>query len=941
MAAIVQSAVVTCYIVDAHGIIEFENETAGRSFDYQPGARTGANASAYVHPEDLAEVQALFEGLLARPGGNETAVLRWKRDGKPGDWAWMHAGATNLLHDPAVGGVVVVAVNVTERYEAERALRASEHRFRSLVQNSSDAFIVVDAIGHFLYISDSSLRVLGRKHEQGCRRNLLDFVHPGDMAEAARQFSDVLASSTDDPPVTHESRVVDAAGRVRWVEVSAVNRLADPHVGGIVLNVRDITERHAAEAELSAAQQRLQTQVEIQQMLLARAEVRAQLPEIVRLLQESAGVSRVVFAERDPDGADFSVIAEHCAPGVPSRLGPNGEPVPARTYPPALGPLGAGQVVEIRRAELSGEMAAGMDEVGTRSAIQAPVLVRGDLRGLLLYQRTNVDEGWNPAEKDHLRSVAGALAMALEREESERSAAAERLWRGVILESMLDGMAAADAQGRIMFVNPAAEHILGRPAAKLVGRQLGSFFEVRSPAPGDLSPPHPLGPGADGVGRVLGDGKPLRSMRHIWTLPEAGVTPVHVATSTLPLRDAAGKITGVVRLFRDLTEEDRRQAEIIRAGRMDGLAMVAAGIAHDFNNLLTSLNGNVSLALMDLAQGDADRVLTRLSEAEAAGRRARELTGQLLTFTKGGLPLKRASSLGEILRDSVTFALHGSSVRHELDLDPALPELEADPAQLHRVLHNLALNATEAMPTGGRLRVSARPARPEEADPADRLVAIVFEDDGPGIPPEVLPRVFEPFFSTKPSGSGLGLAAAHAIVRNHRGRLECESPSGGGAVFRILWPAAACSDAPGASPASAPPPPVRIPRRVLVVDDDPTVRLIARRMLGVLGHDAEEAADGTVALSRLQSARAEGRRFDLALIDLTIPGGPGGLVIVQEARAEDPDLRCIVSSGYIVDDIRAEYLALGFSAILAKPYQMMELEAAITEALGSGAALPA
>lgn len=929
------SSVAAVFVLDADCVIRSESRGSAEIFGYAPESRVGIDALALVHPEDRAEVQRRFERLIGTPGGTEIAVFRWARNAAD-EWSWMHADGTNLLHDPAVGGVILIGVNVTDRVLAEERARAGEHRLRSLVEHSSDAILIITREGLVTYASESTSHVFGwPSHEYGLPaeavvgRNALKLVHREDrkamagLLEGLAEFGGVI---------TEECRVRDSEGHLRWIEISAVNRLDDPHVAGVVLNARDVSARRAFEVGLAVRDRLLATEAAVQRILLARPRVREHLPEILGLLGRSAGVSRALLLEYPPEAEPPPrIVAEWAVSGVPPRIPRGEETVPAFSLPAWRETLRRGEILELQRTQVRGAELDMMRAAGIVSSMQAPLRVRGQLRWALAYQCTAGVRRWSEAERDHLRAMGGALAVALDREESMLALDAEKEQLRVVLESLSDAVLTGDRQGRVVLVNPAASRLLGAPADRFIGRPLTSYFEVREPQPGDPSPPHPQGVGADAVDLVLRSGEPLHSPRHIWTIPQAGA-PVHVSCSTLPLRDASGRLAGVLRVFRDLTAEDQRQAELIRAGKLDGLAVIAAGIAHDFNNILTALNGNVSFALASLSEGQTEDAIARLDDAELAGRRARELTGQLMTFTRGGHPLRQAASLREILRDCVNFALHGSNVRAEWEIEDDLPDLEADPAQLHRVLHNIVLNAVQAMPSGGLLRVRARAIESGNADCQRAHVCIEAEDTGPGIPTDVLPRVFEPFFSAKPGGSGLGLAAAHAIVKKHDGRIVCENAAVGGTLVRIWWPSAGRRSATDAERA-LPPRPVRTGAKVLVLDDEPGVRVVARRMLEGLGHQVTEASSAAEALDLLRSARAAGKPFEIGLLDLTLPGGPGGIEVMQEARAEDPSLRCIVSSGYMVDEVRSDYLRLGFCALLAKPYQRNELAAVMEQAL--------
>ncbi|MGC3999925.1 MAG: transporter substrate-binding domain-containing protein [Anaeromyxobacter sp.] len=399
-----------------------------------------------------------------------------------------------------------------------------------------------------------------------------------------------------------------------------------------------------------------------------------------------------------------------------------------------------------------------------------------------------------------------------------------------------------------------------------------------------------------------------------------------------------GTVTGGMSMAVDVTDRERREEALARAQRLESLAVLAGGIAHDFNNLLTGILGNLSLVLAD----DPSPALRAelLTEAEGAARRAQALTRQLLTFARGGAPMKAPVAIGPLVQEAASFACRGRSGTCQVDAEPGLWTVEGDAGQLAQVVQNLVLNALEAMP-GGTVQVELANLALEEgrrALPAGPYVRLAVVDQGRGIAPEDLPRIFDPFFSTKRTGSGLGLAVTHSIVVRHGGQVEVSPRPGGGTVFEVLLPAA-----PRAQP--QPPPPQRlgvapgIKARVLVMDDEPSVRSVAERVLVGAGCEVELASDGAEAVARWREARHAGQPFDLVVLDLTVPGGMGGLEALQALRALDPAVRAVVSSGYSNAAILSDHAAHGFSAVLAKPWSAEQLRLVVAEQVQRAAAI--
>jgi two-component system cell cycle sensor histidine kinase/response regulator CckA len=369
----------------------------------------------------------------------------------------------------------------------------------------------------------------------------------------------------------------------------------------------------------------------------------------------------------------------------------------------------------------------------------------------------------------------------------------------------------------------------------------------------------------------------------------------------------------------------RLDALLVRTSKLESLGVLAGGIAHDFNNLLTVIMGNLSLAKMDRRCELETRQC--LIESERAAVRARDLTLQLLTFAKGGAPVRAATLLPEIVREAAKFALHGSKVSSEFDIAPDLWPADVDRGQIVQVVHNITINAVHAMPKGGVIHLQLRndevaaEGRPGLAP--GRYLKLSITDTGTGINPESLARIFEPYFTTKDHGSGLGLTTVYSIVKRHQGHVEVESKVGHGTTFHVWLPAAerapAAESAP-AAPAAPPEPPPRQTGRVLFMDDEAPIRQMATSLLGRMGLDVKAVDDGSAVVLEYAAARNAGQPYDLVILDLTVPGGMGGAKAMERLLQMDPQVHAVVSSGYSNDPILANYRAHGFRGIVPKPY---------------------
>jgi signal transduction histidine kinase/ActR/RegA family two-component response regulator len=374
--------------------------------------------------------------------------------------------------------------------------------------------------------------------------------------------------------------------------------------------------------------------------------------------------------------------------------------------------------------------------------------------------------------------------------------------------------------------------------------------------------------------------------------------------------------------------ESQLQAELQRASKLESLGLLAGGIAHDFNNLLTVVMGNLSLARLDAPEDSP--ATASLHDAEKAVVRARDLTQQLLTFAKGGAPIRTAVSLPEIVREVAEFALRGSNTRCQFDIPPDLWPANVDKGQIGQVVQNIAINAMHAMPKGGILDISLKneTVGPELAQvlTPGRYILITMTDHGSGIRPEDLQQIFDPYFTTKKHGSGLGLATVHSIVKKHLGHISAESTPGQGTTFHIWLPAAEAAPGPADVPdRTAPLSAATGSARILFMDDEETIRRLGASILGRVGYDVKTVNDGAEAVREYAAAREAGQPFALVILDLTIPGGMGGRQAVEQLRKLDPDVKAIVSSGYSNDLVLSNYQAHGFQGMVSKPYEIADL----------------
>jgi PAS domain S-box-containing protein len=513
------------------------------------------------------------------------------------------------------------------------------------------------------------------------------------------------------------------------------------------------------------------------------------------------------------------------------------------------------------------------------------------------------------------------------RKQAEIAVIAEREQLAVTLRSIGDGVITTDISSNVVLINKVAEHLTGWTQDAARGMNIREVFSIKSEKTGEDT--------ACPIECVLRTGAPCELEESAVLIARDGRRHL-ITDSVAPIRDKDSVVTGAVLVFRDITDRKRLEDRIIKSEKIESLGVLAGGIAHDFNNLLNTIIANIDIAArFDRPDSEAQKSLAR---AQKASTKAKELTQQLLTFSKGGAPVKKLAAIADLIRDTADFGTRGTNVRCDYALPEDLWSAEIDEGQISQVIQNLVLNAVQAMPQGGTISISARNIEVGRAAftalGEGRYVVIAVRDHGHGIPPENLSRIFEPYFTTKDTGSGLGLATTYSIVKKHDGMIDVESSVGGGTTFTVYLPASLAAAVHTGLPAE-PLPRREISGRILVMDDDALVLETAGVLLEMLGYQADFASDGDEALEKYREALRSGASYSAVIMDLTIPGGKGGRSTIRHLLEIDPLAKAIVSSGYSTDAVMANYARHGFAGIVVKPYTIDDLDAELQRVLGN------
>ena len=478
-----------------------------------------------------------------------------------------------------------------------------------------------------------------------------------------------------------------------------------------------------------------------------------------------------------------------------------------------------------------------------------------------------------------------------------------------LAESISDVFFAMDKNLRYTYWNKASEKLTGIPARKAIGKTFMEVFQENE---------------------VPEKVKNMYLQVIETKKPEQLIVQYPSNEQIVHEINAYPTLEGVTVFVKDITERKRLEEELLRVQKLESVGLLAGGIAHDFNNILTMILGNVSLAKMQVAS--ENEIFEMLSEAEKASLKAQALTKQLLTFAKGGAPVKETTSIKDFLKESSSFLLRGSNSTCKFSIAEDLWPAEFDAGQMSQVINNIVINANQAMPEGGTIQVTADnlkikirhnlPVKP------GRYITISIMDQGGGIADKHLSKIFDPYFTTKQKGNGLGLAMAYSIIKKHEGHITVESQLGVSTTFHIYLPASekTVSDKEEAKL-------IKGQGRILVMDDEASLRNLIERMLGNLGYESEVAADGAEAIQMYKEAQESEKPYVAVILDLTVPGKMGGKECVTKLLDIDPEVKAIVSSGYSDDPVMSNFQEFGFKGMMPKPFESLSLSKALHEVL--------
>ena len=892
-----------------------------------------------------------------------------------GGWKWLPALIARQQSDALQAANARLRQESSERSRAEEVLRESERRYRQIIEETSDIVYTINPEGYFTYVNPPGQRFTGYTENELMGMHFTRLIPAAWLDRVKSVYSEQIDKVQ--PETMLEFPYITKSGAEKWVEQKVTLLIKDGEVTGLQSIVRDISERKEAEevlqqahlqleekveertAELKAAVTSLQTEIgerkRAEKEILQRTEDLTLINEINNAINRGDSLQEVFHLLSRQSKKTFSghgaavyLLSEdkkyltlQLTPGIQKLVG-RVEKLLHRSLPEIRVLLnsggrhfevlesGAPQIIStpaeidallgdyINVYNLPGkklrELACSLipkvkDMFSLRSFLLVPLISGDETLGLLDYARK---EPFTQEDLQRFVTIAQQMTTAIKRKQAEEALALEEERLRTTLRSISDGVIATDVTGNIILMNHAAAELTGWPLDLAQGKPISDVFK----STGD-GKPFELA-----LASVLrGNIKPIQNPNRQLVTRDGKERPV--AGSMAPLGNSGEKVKGMVLVFQDISQRQQLEHEMLRSHKLESLGVLASGLAHDFNNFLMSIMLNVVTAKLKSDQ-NAD-VKTLLESAEQSITKAKAITQQLLTFSRGGDPVKSGMRLQPLVEECVKFALHGRPVASSFDLPDDLWPVDVDSGQINQVINNLVLNAVEAMPDGGRLEVSARTLKVKEGEarialePGD-YVELKVTDEGEGIPDAIIDFIFDPYFTTRDNGNGLGLFSCYNILTRHGGGITVASEVGRGTTFTVYLPAAKRGELAAEQPVIT-----RGSGRVLVMDDDDTIRLGLAALLGELGYDVTTTAAGEEAVEIYTGELTSEHPIDVVILDLTVPTGMGGAETIKHLHAVDPQVKAVVSSGYANDPVLAQYRDYGFQGILVKPFRPEDL----------------
>jgi PAS domain S-box-containing protein len=848
------------YLIDLQGTFIDGNKVAEEITGYKKEELIGHSflnldlLSPYQLPK---AVENLGKNAMGLSTGPDEYILKRKNDTLvPIE---IHTSPIRFKGETIVMGI---ARDITVRKRSEEALRESERRFRTLVENSPMGIWQDDIEQKTIYINQAMLNLLEvESPEDTYGHNWKSFFTTEGLETIARETEKRSSGISSN----YELDLIGKRGTKRSAIVYGSPLVSsDGITKGTIATFLDITDRKEMEDALRESEQKYRELVETSINMIFILDRNGNFLFTNKEWDRRMGYSK---DEEKPNG--FELI-----------------------HPDSLDNL------KIRFADIiEGSTVENVEFISkTKSGSHINVL----MNAVPVF--------------DSQKHVVAALGVAVDI--TDRKQTEERL---ILLKEAIEalplGITISSTAQEIFYVNPAEAKMHGYEVEEVIGKDARIFAPQDYWRPMTFDEIHEMG---------IWKRESINIRKNGETFP--------VELTSIAVKDASGSPIGIIIASEDITERKRSEKELIRAEKLESLSVLASGIAHDFNNMLTIILTSIALA-KHYAKENVKASL-KLQETEKEILLAKELTNQLLTFSKGGAPVKKLASISELLHDVTSFSLKGSDHLCEFHIADDLWAAEIDSGQVSQVISNIVINAKQSMPERGVIKVSADNIAVDKENnlpiPDGNYVKISIQDQGTGIPEEHIRKIFDPFFTTKEGGTGLGLSTSYSIIKNHQGYINVESDMGVGTTFDIYLPASTEQQVIYDAIIEKH---VRMHWRLLLMEDDVKIRENVTELLTTVGYDVETAREGNEAIQLYKNALQSHRPFHAVIMDLTISGGRGAIECISELTTIDPDIKAILMSGYTSSPEMAQFKEYGFKGVIYKPFNIEEVDKTLQEIL--------
>ncbi len=764
-------------------------------------------------------------------------------------------------------GYVGQVYDITERKKAEAALHESEKRYRDMTNLLPEGVYEIDMNGKFVYANEKALELSGYSQQDLSKGvEAVDVFIPDDRERVRTNIQRILKGK-DIGPKEYTALRKDGSSYPVLIHSTAIIR--DGKAVGLRGIMVDITERKSAEKALKESEDKYRSLFELAPEAMVLMALDGTILDCNGIAAQLVNMSREKLVGKSLKDSDLTPREN------------------VKDYWKLF--------KKIVRGEEKGPF-----EIAVRLPSRGTVLYE-------VYPTLQYKDEMVYAVQILLRDVTAAKEL----QNVLKNSATQ--WT-TTFDAIGDAVCMLNAKGEIIRCNAAMLRLCDKSYKKIIGKKCCVSIHNRSNPRKDC---------------------PLKKMKK----KKARVTEIiqtdngrWLSSTADPIFHENKKLAGVVLIVSDITEQKRLESELLKAQKLESLGILAGGIAHDFNNILLSIMGNIEISKI-YTEGKSD-IHDRLSKAYNGLVRAKDLVQQLLTFSKGGAPVKKATSITDVIKDTTRFVLRGTKTHCEFNITGDIWPVEVDEGQISQVINNIIINAEQAMPDGGRIEIHVENtsiyADNTLAIPKGEYVKISIRDHGIGIPQENITKIFDPYFTTKDKGSGLGLATSYSIIKKHNGHIDVDTKKGKGTTFTIYLLASKNIPLPAEIQSEKQD---MGQGRVLVMDDEAEIREVASEMLRHCGYDVMVARDGDEAFKLYTKEKKAGNPFDVIILDLTVPGGMGGMKVMELLRKADPDVKVIVSSGYANDPLMAQYKKHGFKGAIGKPYRMKELSDVIARVM--------